>query len=58
MHATTETEDKVKGGLFLNVIVGKSTTIFELLASEDQTLLVGRDAANRGNQISDEGPTS
>ena len=58
LHATTETEDKVKSALLLDIVVRKSATIFELLASEDQTLLVGRDSANRGNQISDEGQTS
>ena len=39
--STTETEDEMEGALLLNVIVGKRTTIFELLASEDQALLVG-----------------
>ena len=32
----------MKSGLLLNVIVGKSATVFELLASEDQALLIGR----------------
>jgi hypothetical protein len=40
LHATTETKDKVKSALLLNVVVGKSATIFELLASKDQALLV------------------
>ena len=31
----------MEGALLLNVIVGKRTTILELLASEDQALLVG-----------------
>jgi len=34
----------VKGGLLLDVIVGQGTTVFKLLASEDQALLVGWDA--------------
>ena len=38
----TESEDQMEGGLFLDVIVGKSTAVFELLAGEDQTLLIGR----------------
>ena len=29
---------------FLNVIVGEGSTVFELLSSEDESLLVGRDA--------------
>ena len=33
----------MKGGLLLDVVIGKSTTILELLASEDQPLLVWRD---------------
>ena len=44
LHATTETKDKVKGGLLLNVVVGESATVLELLASENQTLLIGRNA--------------
>ena len=43
LHSTTETEDQVEGRLLLDVVVGKGTTIFQLLASEDKTLLVGRD---------------
>ena len=34
---------KVQSALFLNIVVGKSTAILKLLASEDETLLVGRD---------------
>lgn len=34
----------MKGGLFLYVVVGESATVFELLSSEDQTLLVRRNA--------------
>ena len=32
----------MKGGLLLNVVVGEGTAILELLAGEDQALLVGR----------------
>ena len=45
MHAATETEDKVQSGLLLDVIVRKGAAILKLLPSEDQALLVGRDAA-------------
>merc|ERR1712169_131891 len=45
LHTTTETEDQVKGGLLLDVVVGESTAIFELLSGKDQTLLV------RGNAL-------
>jgi len=39
---STETQNQVKGGLFLNVVIGESTAILKLLASEDQTLLIWR----------------
>ena len=44
LHATAETEDKVEGGLLLDVVIGKSAAILKLLASKDEALLVGRDA--------------
>jgi hypothetical protein len=37
---TTETEDKVKSRLLLDVVVGKGAAILELLSGEDQALLV------------------
>jgi hypothetical protein len=37
---TTETEDKVKSRLLLDVVVGKGAAILELLAGKDQALLV------------------
>ena len=43
LHTTTQTEHQVKCGLLLNVVVGQSATILELLAGEDEALLVGRD---------------
>ena len=42
--AAPEAEDKVEGALLLDVVVGKSTAVLELLASKDQALLVRRDA--------------
>jgi hypothetical protein len=44
LHSSTETEHQVKGGFLLDVVVGKGPSVFELLASEDQTLLVGGDS--------------
>jgi hypothetical protein len=44
LHTTTETEHQVKGRFFLNVVIGQSATIFKLLAGEDQTLLIRRNA--------------
>jgi len=44
LHSTTQTEDKMKSGLFLDVVIRKRAAIFQLLAGENQPLLVGRDA--------------
>jgi hypothetical protein len=41
----TETEDQVQSRLLLDVVVGQSATVLELLAGEDQALLV------RGNAL-------
>jgi len=42
--ATTQTEHQVQRRLLLDIVVGKRAAIFELLASEDQSLLVWGDA--------------
>uniref|UniRef100_A0A453NC63 Uncharacterized protein n=1 Tax=Aegilops tauschii subsp. strangulata TaxID=200361 RepID=A0A453NC63_AEGTS len=44
LHASPKAEDKVKSGLLLDVVVSKGPAILELLASEDEALLVRRDA--------------
>lgn len=44
LTTTTETKHEVEGGLLLDVIVRKGASILELLASEDETLLVGGDS--------------
>ena len=44
LHSTTKTENKVEGGLLLNVIVRQGATVLELLAREDKALLVGWNA--------------
>ena len=41
---TAKSEDQVEGGLLLDVVVRKSAAVLELLAGEDQALLIGRDA--------------
>lgn len=38
----TETEYKMKRGLLLNILIGERATVFKLLASEDESLLVRR----------------
>ncbi|GJM85593.1 hypothetical protein PR202_ga02058 [Eleusine coracana subsp. coracana] len=42
--ATAEAKDEVKGRLLLDVVVGQGAAVLELLAGEDETLLVRRDA--------------
>jgi hypothetical protein len=44
LHTTAETEDEMESGLLLDVVVGEGAAVLELLASEDEALLVGRDA--------------
>jgi len=44
LHATTKTEDEMESGLLLDVVIRKGAAILELLASEDETLLIGRNA--------------
>jgi len=44
LHATPETEDKVKSRLLLDVVVRESATVLELLSGKDEALLVRRDA--------------
>lgn len=46
LHATAKAQHQVKGRLLLNVVVGEGTSVLELLPSEDETLLVGRDAGD------------
>merc|ERR1719347_418847 len=43
LHTTSETEDQVKGGLLLDVVVGEGPAVFQLLASKDQPLLIRGD---------------
>ena len=44
LHAASQAQNQVKGRFLLNVVIRKGTTVLQLLASEDQALLVGRDA--------------
>ena len=44
LHAATQAEHQVKGRLLLDVVVGESAAILELLARKDEALLVGGDA--------------
>ena len=40
LHSTSETQDQMQSGLLLNFVVGEGPTVLELLASEDQPLLI------------------
>ena len=42
LHTTTETKNQMQGGLLLNVVVGESTSVLELLSRENETLLIRR----------------
>jgi len=40
LHATSKSKDEMECRLFLDVVIRKSSAVFELLASEDKSLLV------------------
>ena len=44
LHSSAETQNKMEGALLLDVVVREGPTVLELLASEDQPLLVRGDA--------------
>lgn len=39
-HTTTKAKNEMEGGLLLDVVIGKSASVFELLSSKNQTLLI------------------
>ena len=43
LHSTAQPENEVEGGFLLDVVIGEGPSIFKLLPSEDQPLLVWRD---------------
>ena len=42
--SSSKSKDEVKGGLLLDVVISEGATVLELLSSEDETLLIRRDA--------------
>merc|ERR1719450_1328563 len=40
LHTTSESQHKMESGLLLDVVVGEGSAVFELLTSEDESLLV------------------
>merc|ERR1712219_8693 len=43
LHTTSQSQDEMKSGFLLDVVVAEGSSIFELLAGEDESLLIGRD---------------
>ena len=43
LHTTSKSQHKMESGLLLDVVVGEGSAVLELLASEDQSLLIRRD---------------
>jgi hypothetical protein len=43
LHTTSKSEDQMESGLLLDVVVGEGSSIFKLLSSEDESLLIWRD---------------
>jgi len=44
LHTTSKSEDKMQGRLFLDVVVRQGSSVFKLLASKNQSLLIGGNA--------------
>lgn len=40
LSSSSQSQNQMKGRLLLDVVIGESSTIFELFTSEDQSLLV------------------
>ena len=43
-HSSAQAQNQVQSALLLDVVVGESAAVLELLAREDEALLVGGDA--------------
>jgi len=43
LHTTSKSEDEMESGLLLDVVIRKSSAIFQLLTGEDESLLIWRD---------------
>ena len=44
LSSSTKTKYKMESGLFLDVVIGKSTSVLKLLSSKDETLLIRWDS--------------
>ena len=43
LHTTSQSQHQVKGWFLLDIVVRKSSSVFELFSSEDKSLLIWRD---------------
>jgi len=43
LHTSSKSQNQMKGGFLLNVVVRKRSSVFQLLSSEDKSLLIGGD---------------
>jgi len=41
LHSTSKSQDQVKSGFFLDIVVSQCSSIFQLLTCEDKSLLIG-----------------
>merc|ERR1712213_171609 len=44
LHTSSQSENQMQGTLLLDVVVGEGSSIFQLLSSEDQSLLIWRNS--------------
>merc|ERR1719169_185555 len=44
LHSTAQAQNQVQSRLFLDVVIRQSTAVLQLLASKNQTLLIGGNA--------------
>lgn len=44
LDGAAKAEDKVEGGLLLDIVLGEGVVVFQLFSGEDEALLVKRDA--------------
>ena len=48
-NSSSESQNEVDGGFFLDIEVSESASILELFASEDESLLISGDSFSVGN---------
>jgi hypothetical protein len=44
LHSSSQSEDKMEGAFLLNIVIGQGSSIFQLLAGEDESLLIWGDS--------------